>query len=129
MLIVKNKEVMDSIYNKMQKLQQVTKKANQDLIKEILTEIKVNSKDFWDDFYLYFDGIHTDFLDKLNSNYPDLTNTEKKICALIKLNLSSNDISKITSTSPRTIEKHRANIRKKINVQRGIKLSEHLKDL
>ncbi len=129
MLIVKNKEVMESLSDKIIQLKPVTKKSNQKLIKNILSEIKTNSKDFWDDFFLYFNGIHSDFLEKLNSDFNSLTNTEKKICALIKLNLSTNDISKITSSSPRTIEKHRANIRKKIKIEKGEILSNFLKNL
>ena len=129
MLIVKNKKAMQNILEKIKKLKLISKKSNQDILKEILSEIKINSKDFWDDFFLYFNGIHTSFLQKLSAKFPDLTNTEIKITTLIKLNLSTNDISKITSTSPRTIDKHRTNIRKKINVNTGETLSDFLNKL
>jgi len=52
----------------------------------------------------------------LLNKYPELTPTELKICALLRMNLSSKEIANLTNRSIRTIDFTRNNIRKKMNL-------------
>jgi DNA-binding NarL/FixJ family response regulator len=57
---------------------------------------------------------------RLSENQPsisDLTPTERKILKLIAENLTSREIAERLFISPRTVEKHRANICQKLNLQ------------
>lgn len=59
-----------------------------------------------------------------------LTSREIEICNMIKNNLSSKDISKILHISHRTIEKHRSNIRNKLEIMDSkINLETYLKNI
>jgi DNA-binding CsgD family transcriptional regulator len=51
-----------------------------------------------------------------NQNETSLTQVEKDILALIRKGLISKEIANIRNCSPRTIEKHRSNILKKLNL-------------
>jgi len=69
------------------------------------------------------------FLSTLSTKYPELSNSEKKICLLLKLNLRTPEIANLLSASERTIENHRLHIRKKMQLPPKISLSEHLNNL
>jgi len=126
LLIADNKKLLENISQEIKSIIKSNPNANWEELSKIIKTIKEDSKNFWDDFFLYFDGIHTGFLQKLEKTHPNLTSTEKKICVLIKLNLSTNDIARITFNSPRTIEKHRSNIRKKLIIGQNKGLSQYL---
>jgi DNA-binding CsgD family transcriptional regulator len=59
------------------------------------------------------------FLQLLAKKYPQLTSTERKICVLLRLDLSSKDIAGILHVSPLTISTHRRRIRQKLDLKRG----------
>ncbi|MBN2106528.1 MAG: helix-turn-helix transcriptional regulator [Deltaproteobacteria bacterium] len=59
-----------------------------------------------------------------------LTSSELKIASLIKQQKSTRDIAVMTGLSPRTIERHRDNIRKKLGLSnKGINLTTYLLSL
>ncbi|MCP4580491.1 MAG: tetratricopeptide repeat protein [candidate division Zixibacteria bacterium] len=71
----------------------------------------------WRQFKDQFEKLYPGFQAKLNDKYPTLTNQEMKICMLIKLQLSTTNISKVLFTSKRTIENHRYRLRKKLMLE------------
>ncbi len=83
----------------------------------------------WETFINQFQEVHSVFYKDLILHYPDLTSTELKVCILLKINLCSKDIADILFSSVRTIEHHRANIRKKMGISSSTSLSCHLSAL
>ena len=73
--------------------------------------------DVWTEFETYFTKVHPDFYTKLSQQFPDLTPNEKKLCAFLKLNLSTKEISAITYQSVNSIMVSRTRLRKKLNIQ------------
>jgi len=67
-------------------------------------------------------GLNTLLLKK----YPNLSQAELKLCALLVLNISSKEIGELTNRSIRTIEFTRFNIRKKMNLSADENLVKHL---
>ena len=70
--------------------------------------------------------VNQDFYTNILEKFPDLTSTELKICALLRLNLSTKEIAQITNRSIRTIDFTRNNIRKKMNLSPTDILHVHL---
>jgi len=62
------------------------------------------------------DKVNASFYDKLNKEFPLLTQNEKELCGLFLLNLSSKDIAVIRNVSPNAIKKARQRIRKKLPI-------------
>ncbi|MCF8365988.1 MAG: LuxR C-terminal-related transcriptional regulator [Bacteroidales bacterium] len=58
--------------------------------------------------------------------HPELSPTEIKICSLIRLSMTSKDISILTNRSIRTVESTRSSIRKKLNLGSDTSLSGYL---
>ncbi|MCD7973666.1 MAG: LuxR C-terminal-related transcriptional regulator [Candidatus Azobacteroides sp.] len=53
-----------------------------------------------------------------------LTNTDKKLCAMLKMNMSSKEIAELTNISVRSVELSRYRLRKKIGLEREDNLTE-----
>ena len=66
---------------------------------------------------------------KLNERFPDLTINDKRLCALLAIDLSTKDIAAIINISPESVKKSRYRLRKKLQLETEDGLSEFLKNL
>ena len=62
------------------------------------------------------DGIEPGKYRNLNEKFPNLTENEKKLCALLRLDMNTKDIASITRQNPSSIEVARTRLRKKLNI-------------
>ena len=67
----------------------------------------------WDQYSMYFDQIHNDFLKKLQEKHPTLTATHQRLCTYLKMNLSTKEIAPLMNISVRGVEISRYRLRKK----------------
>ena len=73
------------------------------------------------------DGIHISvFFRNLQERYPQLTSSDLKFCALLRLNLSTKDIAKFANISVRGVESARLRLRKKFALTTEQNLVEFL---
>ncbi len=101
------------------------------IAKELREKLKVlpcKSID-WDKFEAQFKAAHPEFQLRLKESYPDLSKMETRICTLIRMNLKSPDISRLTCLSERNIENHRYRIRKKMKLVKEQDLGQELMKL
>ena len=68
------------------------------------------------EFETRFEQVHEAFFVQLNSRFPDLTPNDRRICAFLKLNMSTKDIALLTNRSPRSIESARYRLKKKLGL-------------
>jgi tetratricopeptide (TPR) repeat protein/DNA-binding CsgD family transcriptional regulator len=80
----------------------------------------------WDGFKTYFEQVHPDFFKKLKSSFPELSATELKLCALIRLSLSIKESASILSISPDSVKVSRHRIRKKLGLTTDNNLTEFI---
>lgn len=73
--------------------------------------------------------VNSNFYFLLNEKFPSLTSKEKKLCALIKLNLSSKDISLLTNVSIGAVTMARYRLRTKIFIEKDENLAEFLQNI
>ncbi len=101
------------------------------LMTKLLSWIEGNldSEATWAVFEQQFNQIHHGFTHKLLERCPKLTTTELRICSLLKIQLASKDIASLLSLSPRTVETHRYNIRKKLQIDTLAHLAPFLSSL
>ena len=67
-----------------------------------------------------------EFLDRLALKHPNLTQGEKYLATLLRVNLSTKEISMITGTIPKTINMNRYRLRKSLNLSTEEDLVEYL---
>ena len=84
------------------------------------------SNEDWDRFALYFDQVHNNFLTILKTKFPQLSPTDLKLCAYLRLNLSSKEIAQILNISLKGVEVSRYRIRKKLNLSTETNLYDFL---
>lgn len=89
-------------------------------------EQHLNIDQNWEEFNTQFQAIHQGFLSGLTKKYPKLTPGDLRMCALLKLNLSSNEIASLLGIAPQSVRITTYRIRKKMGLPKGTKLSEFL---
>lgn len=122
-------EVTEEIIKDLNKLKlQADKKEVQSAIHLIVKKIKrEDATNHLAEFDTIFEQIHEDFYKNLLSAHPDLTAREKRLSALLKLNLSTKEISLITGQTPKSVENARTRLRRKFNITHSsIDLGEYL---
>ncbi|MEO0896495.1 MAG: tetratricopeptide repeat protein [Bacteroidota bacterium] len=90
------------------------------LIKKIDEGFKFD-KD-WQKFNQIFEQVHPAFYRRLHEKYPDLTASEIRLCALLRLNLDSKDMATILGISQDSLRVARYRLRKKMDVEKGSNL-------
>lgn len=70
----------------------------------------------WEQFARHFDSVHSNYLKKLKDHYPDLTTSELKLAAYLRLNLSTKEIAQLLNISIRGVETSRYRLRKKLGL-------------
>jgi len=80
-------------------------------------------------FQSNFDLIHKDFFKLLDEQFPELTRNDKILCAYLNMNLSSKEIAPLLNISIRGVEVNRYRLRKKMNLERDINLTDFLQGL
>ena len=75
------------------------------------------------------DDIYKDFLERLEHKYPGITKAEKRLCAMLYINMSSKEIAVISNTTLRSVETSRYRLRKKFNLSRDEDIVNFLKSI
>ncbi|MBC7616062.1 MAG: transcriptional regulator, partial [Pedobacter sp.] len=91
----------------------------------LLNEAKKLDND-WDQFAIHFDHVHTNYLSNLKDKYPNLSPGDLKLCAYLKLNLSSKEIAQLLNITPRAVEVSRYRLRKKLGLKPEVNLFDFL---
>ncbi|PKP39074.1 MAG: hypothetical protein CVT98_03425, partial [Bacteroidetes bacterium HGW-Bacteroidetes-15] len=128
---IRKNELINSIAEKLMANSHNFKKENQNLIREIIKDLENTQEEaIWKEFESRFHQVHNQFYEKLNSINPDLSPNERRLCAFLRLNMSTKEISSITGQSLRSIEVARTRLRKKLNLTNSeLGLIEHLSSL
>jgi tetratricopeptide (TPR) repeat protein len=107
----------DSIYNDLKDFIPFLPSPQSSKFASILNDLKKSGdQNMLEEFETRFLGVHEKFFSRLKELAPDLTPSEIRICALIKLNLSTKEIVSITNRTVGTIDNARSKIRKKLNL-------------
>lgn len=79
-------------------------------------------------FQMFINQQHSNFLHRLTESFPGITENEKRLAALLRLNLSSKEIASILNISPKSVEMNRYRLRKKLQVSSKVNLSEFIRE-
>jgi DNA-binding CsgD family transcriptional regulator len=137
----KNKELAGSAMHLINKNEFITKLKNQidnliassssttsSELKKIVKEIErnISSDDDWQQFEIHFDKVHGDFSRRLKAAYPQLTHQDMKLCAFLKLNMSTKEIANMLNITIRGVELSRYRLRKKLELDRSQNLTDFI---
>jgi ligand-binding sensor domain-containing protein/DNA-binding CsgD family transcriptional regulator len=80
----------------------------------------------WEQFTFHFDRVHSDFLSVMKELYPQLSANELKLCAYLRMNLSTKEIAQLMNISVRGVEISRYRLRKKLQLPTETNLFQFL---
>ena len=116
--LLKKNELIAKISQKVSEFENAPSKIDlKEAAIRLNNEIKQSSDDrLWQEFSMRFKEINSVFYDKLLKKYPDLSQSEIKLCAYLRLNMSTKEISDLTGQSTETLGKARYRLRKKFGL-------------
>lgn len=104
---------------------------NEKAVNEVKKMIKVLGEDDkmdkdWEHFAQHFDKVHSDFVVALKEKFPTITANELKLCAYLRMNLSTKEIAQLMNISVRGVEISRYRLRKKLGITSDTNLFDFL---
>jgi DNA-binding CsgD family transcriptional regulator len=105
-----------------------TSKDGDKSIKSVISTINKNitEEDSWNVFKEAFDNADKDFLKKMKLAHPSLTPNDLRLCAYLRLNLSSKEVAPLLNISVRSVEIKRYRLRKKMDLSHEQGLVEYI---
>ena len=132
MTLVYKNELLQKLSGEILKLKDESgKKLADDQLRKIQKVINdgMNDERDWHLFENSFNEAHESFFKKLKAQYPDLVPNDLKLCAYLRMNMSSKEMSSLLNISLRGVEIRRYRLRKKLTVQHDKNLVEFLMEL
>ncbi|MFC4720884.1 triple tyrosine motif-containing protein [Geojedonia litorea] len=126
MSLIKKNEFLNSLKTEL-KAKNSTGKGLSSVIKII--DRNLNNTDDWNLFQEAFNNADKDFLKKIKSQHPALTPNDLRLCAYLRLNLSSKEIAPLLNISPRSVEVKRYRLRKKMNLEHDESLTNYILEI
>ncbi|WP_299227799.1 triple tyrosine motif-containing protein [uncultured Psychroserpens sp.] len=125
MSLIKKNEFLNNIKEELKQVDQ-----NKDLKPVIkIIDKNLNNTDDWKFFQEAFNNADKDFLKKIKSKHTNLTPNDLKLCAYLRLNLSSKEIAPLLNISPRSVEVKRYRLRKKMNLPHESSLTNYILEI
>ncbi len=123
--IAKKNELLTQIKNRLVKFQ------DQSAIEPVIRIIdkNLNHNDNWESFKEAFNTVDKKFLKKLKKLHPGLSSNDLKLCAYLRLNLSSKEIAPLFNISTRSVEIKRYRLRKKMNLSHEDNLVNYILEI
>ena len=133
MNVVRKNEILIDIANQISKIQEsedkatlgttATKQLNK--IQKMIQE-NISHDDDWQKFARNFDVVHENYLKRLVERFPQFNVNDQRLCAYLKMGLSSKEIAPLLNMSYRSVEMSRYRLRKKMGLSRDVNLAEFL---
>ncbi|RAV99090.1 tetratricopeptide repeat protein [Pseudochryseolinea flava] len=116
--LVQKNALMENLREGIQEMLATTDKDSKVKLTKLIKVIDygLESEKDWDEFRMYFEKVHSSFFQKLKDQFPDLTQSDLKLCALLSLNLSMKEMAELMGISPESVKMARHRLRKKLNL-------------
>jgi len=122
MNLIKRNELLNTIKDQ---LTQATDVSNLNKVVNLINK-NLNTTNDWKLFEEAFNNADKDFLKTIKSKHPNLTSNDLRLCAYLRLNLSSKEIAPLLNISPRSVEVKRYRLRKKMELSQNVNLTDYI---
>lgn len=125
--LIEKEEFLTSLNEKLSK--QKNESVDVSTIKRMVKSIQGNPNGNWKEFETRFTSVNQSFYKNLKERFPNLSTTDQKVCALIKLKLSSKEMSSLLGISVESVHTSRYRLRKKMNLDRNENLTDFMNSI
>ncbi|MFO8146253.1 MAG: triple tyrosine motif-containing protein [Bacteroidota bacterium] len=122
MSLIKKNEFLSSIKDKLKESKETSE------VRSVIRTIDkdISEEDNWNFFKEAFNNADKDFFKKMKSRHPNLTANDLKLCAYLRLNLSSKEIAPLLNISVKSVEIKRYRLRKKMELTHDSSLVDYI---
>jgi DNA-binding CsgD family transcriptional regulator len=126
MELIKKNEILVEIKDELIEIRKKDEAITQRDFQKMMRQINDNLTSEHDNplFESNFSEVHEVFFRKLIANYPELTPQDLKLAAFLKMNLGTKEIAPLFNISVRGLENKRYRLRKKLNLENDVNLTE-----
>jgi ligand-binding sensor domain-containing protein/DNA-binding CsgD family transcriptional regulator len=129
MQIIQNSKTLVGIKNDLRRIsKELGSNQASGQIESIIRKINktIDTDNQWKVFETHFENVHEEFLQRLKENHPTLTPNDRKLCAYLRLNISSKEIANLMNISVRGVEICRYRLRKKLDLEHDKNLTDFI---
>ena len=118
MNLIKKNQMLSDLSEKLVQIESESRSAeSKDTLKKIARELKrSDDEDVWKELSLRFKEVHGEFYERLYEKFPSLTPNELRLCAFLRLNMSSKEIAGLTGQQISSLETARHRLRQKLGI-------------
>lgn len=111
---VQKNELLNTLSEKIKRLENVNENGTREL--ESLIKNGINMDADWDTYQRHFLSVHPTFFGTLNNKHPKLSSNDLRVCAYMKMNLSTKEIATLMNITPKSVRMNRYRLKKKMNL-------------
>ena len=129
MHLIQKNETMEELKNRLSEISSSCRdETAAAAIRKMIQRVERDSDldDHWNNLMYHFNEVNKDFFKNLKAKYDSLTTRDLKLCAYLRMNLSTKEIALLANVSQRGIDASRYRLRKKLNVDAKVNLTEFL---
>ncbi|WP_430813408.1 tetratricopeptide repeat protein [Carboxylicivirga sp. RSCT41] len=117
MYLVQKNELLNNVAKNLITLKDKLKDENKTPLQHIIYNLQSQTdNEVWQEFQLRFNQVHNEFYERIREKHPEITPSEERLCALLRLNMTSKEIAAITHQTVRGVEVARGRLRKRLNL-------------
>jgi len=122
MNLVKRNELLNTIKD------ELNRSKSSDDVKRVIRMINtsLNSTNDWKLFEEAFNNVDKDFMKRIKELHPSITPNDLRLCAYLRLNLSSKEIAPLLNISHKSVEVKRYRLRKKMGLEHDQSLADYI---
>lgn len=115
---MRRNSLLVSIEERLMSIKRKLSAEQKEQIQKVIFELRtvLSDNDVSDEFEVRFQQVHEEFYENLKHKYPQLSPSEIKLAAFLRLNMTTKDISSLTGLSIKSIESSRYRLRKKLGI-------------
>jgi DNA-binding CsgD family transcriptional regulator len=107
-------EILTFVKEEVTNLDTESQQKRRKLLQMLNQELK--SENYWKEFNLYFNQVDSNFNQAMMKKHPELTSNDLRICALIRINLTTKEIASLLNISVRGVEQSRYRLKKRLGL-------------
>lgn len=129
--VIQSNQFLEELRTELEEMIKDDKRDQKKRLQQIVTKINqgTNRDKHWKEFSNLFEQIHHTFFENLKKYSEELTASDLRLVALIKMNLNSKDMATLFGISQDSLRVARYRLRKKLDIPQGENLSTFIQTL
>jgi CheY-like chemotaxis protein len=125
--LIQISEMNNKLISDLKLIKQHTDNKGSELISTLITDYNSQYNSISrSEFESRFENVYESFYKRLKERFPELTSSEKKLCALLRLKMTSKEIAALTFQAPQSVDMARYRLRKKLRLPQSENLISYL---